>query len=218
MTQQQLQDTNITWANIDKTHLLLIAAALGLGVYVLASSGKKKSVHGPADYIVPLGIVALLGYGAYKLFSGGLLSNLLGSKSNDTNNQAVAASNAQAVQNTLNQLKAAGDPSTINSAQAAAIANTVYTLGAKGNGYASSADQDTIVYDIINASSLTDLLNIIQAFGTKQVSTGFWSTCSLLGFNCNAVGMPEFLHLCLDESHLASLNSFLSAQNISYQF
>lgn len=195
----------------------LLVGGIGVGAIVLMTmSKKKKKISGAQDWILPLAVLGVGGYLVYELFQG---NSPLSSQASNQDAQSVADSNAAGVAAALSQAAAGGDPATLNAAQTASIANTVWTLGSTaGSGQADQGTQGAIQNQIIQVNSLTDLLGVIQAFGTKKVSTGYFSTCNLLGFNCDAVGLAQFLHLVLDANHLATINGFLSATNINYQF
>lgn len=160
-----------------------------------------------AEYILPVAAV-IGGYFLLKnfgLFGGGAAAQ---------NASSIQSSTAAGVTNALQQAKAAGDVATLNASQAAAIANNIYNAGV-----ADPADQDTIQNQIIQANSITDLLNIIQAFGTKQAGGAM---CSIFGgflsATCGTYDLPGWIRANLDASHLSSVNTFFSNQGINYTF
>jgi hypothetical protein len=158
-------------------------------------------------YIIPAAVV-VGGYFLLKnfgLFGGGAAAQ---------NAQGITDSSAAGVNNAILQDKTAGGFATINTAQAAGIANNIYTAGV-----ADPADQDGIVRQIIQANTLQDLLLIIKAFGTKQAGGVM---CSIFGgflsATCGTYDLPSWVRATLDYSHLATVNGYLSDQGINYQF
>ena len=159
-----------------------------------------------SQYILPVGIL-VAGYFLLKnfgLFGGAAAANAA----------SVTSSAAGGATAALAQAKAAGDITTINQSQAASIANNIYNAG-----ISDPVDQDTIEYQIIQANTLSDLLLIIQAFGTKQAGG---TMCSIFGgflsATCGTYDMASWVRANLDQSHIQAVNSYLSDQNINYQF
>ena len=156
-------------------------------------------------YIIPVGVVVA---GYFILKNLGLFPGNAGA----ANAAGVSTASAAGVANSLAAAKAAGDIATLSAAQAAGIANNIYTAGV-----ADPVDQDTIQSQLIQANTLTDLLNIIQAFGTKQAGGAM---CSIFGGflsnTCGTYDLPSWVRANLDASHLASVNSYF--QFLNYQF
>lgn len=160
-----------------------------------------------AEYILPVGIL-VAGYFLLKnfgLFGGGAAAQ---------NQASLTAASSAGVTTALAQAKAAGDNATLNASQAAAIANNIYTAGV-----ADPVDQDTIQNQIIQANTLTDLLNIIQAFGTKQAGG---TMCSIFGgflsATCGTYDLPGWIRASLDAQHLSNVNTYFSNEGINYSF
>jgi hypothetical protein len=191
-------------------------AGAGILIYAVPDGKKKKKkdkISGDlSGYIIPVGIVV----GGYLILKNlGLLGG--GSSAQDANASAIAKTSAASVQNSLNAAAAAGDPVTLSSAQAAGIATSIFNAGTL-----SPVDQDTIQNGLIQANSLTDLLMIKQAFGTKQASAA--DSNMVTNFFNNLTGtyttydLDSFVRATLDVNHLATVNGYLSSQNINYQF
>lgn len=159
-------------------------------------------------YIIPAAVV-IGGYVVLKKFG------LFGSNASNSNNAAIAAQTDAANAASVSAAKAQGISQTVSDAQLASIATDIYN-----KAIASSVDQDGIVMDAIQVNTLTDLLRLKQLFGTKQVDINdhWYSTCSLLGINCEAIDLDGVLKATLDSSHLSTVNNFLSAQGINYKF
>lgn len=160
-------------------------------------------------YILPVGIV-VGGYVLLKntnLFSG-ITTGIT------ANNQASANATNDALTKSIASAAASGDIQTITNAQAATLANDIQV-----KALLSTPDQDGIQRDIIQANTLTDLLQIMKAFGTREANTGSWfSVCAFTGLNCTSLDMATFVRMTLDQSHLAAVNSYLGAQGINFQF
>jgi hypothetical protein len=156
-------------------------------------------------YIIPAAVV-VGGYFILKQF--GLLGGSGGAAG--ANQQSVTDSAAAGVNNAILQDKNQGGFATINTAQAAGIANVIFN---------SEGDQDTIVRQLIQANTLQDILLIIKSFGTKQAGGAM---CSLFGgvltSVCGVYDLPSWVRAELDGTHLATVNGYLSDQGINYQF
>jgi uncharacterized membrane protein YdcZ (DUF606 family) len=182
-------------------------AGVGLVLYSTETKKSKKIGDGASSYILPVGIV-IAGY--FILSKLGVFGDTAGDKNaasiNDTTLQGAADSLANA--------QAAGDPITISRAEAATIASTVFNAGT-----ADPVDMDTIQNQVIQANSLSDLLLIIQAFGTKSAGG---TACSLFGnilsSTCATYTLPSFLRATLDPSHMQAVNGYFSSMGINYQF
>jgi hypothetical protein len=158
-------------------------------------------------YIIPVAAV-IGGYFLLKnfgLFGGGAASQ---------NQAGITTAAAAGVTTALQQAKASGDIATLNPSQAAALANNIYNAGV-----ADPVDQDTIQNSIIQANTLTDLLNIIQAFGTKQAGGAM---CSIFGgflsATCGTYDLAGWITANLDATHIATVNGYFQGQNINYKF
>jgi hypothetical protein len=158
-------------------------------------------------YIIPAAVVV----GGYFLLKN---LGLFGGGAAAANAASITSSTSAGVTQSLANAKAAGDFATITNSAAASIANNIYTAGV-----ADPVDMDTIQNQVIQANTLTDLLMIIQAFGTKQAGGGM---CSMFGgflsAVCGTYDLASWLRANLDTSHLQSINSYLSNQGINYQF
>lgn len=174
----------------------------------LSSKGKPK-VSGPggeyAQYILPVGLV-IGGYLVLKNFG------LLGNNATSQDNAKTTAQVQATTQSSIDQATAAGGFATLSDAQVQGLADDIYTKGID-----STLDQDGIVNDVIQVNTTVDLLKLIQAFGTRNMSTG-GVLCSLFRVNCTAVDLPSFIKGLLDAAHVQKINGFLSAQQINYQF
>lgn len=186
-----------------------------LGCLACASAlPKSGGAIGKFDWqslIVPAAVVV----GGYLLLKKtGLFSGPL-TGTGQNNSQASAATQA-ANQASLNAATNQGIPQTITTSQAASLANDIFT-----QGILSTPNLTQIKQDIIQANTLTDLLQIISQFGTRQVNTGnAFTLCALANINCQSVDMATFVRLVFqnDSADLQEINQYLSAQQINYQF
>jgi hypothetical protein len=154
-------------------------------------------------YIIPAAVV-VGGYFVLKQFG------LFGGGAAAANQQGVTSAGAAGTAAAIQADKNAGGFAIINQAQAAGIANQIFNA---------IDDQDAIVRGIIQANTLQDLLLIIQAFGTKQAGGAM---CSIFGgflsATCGTYDLPSWVRATLDAQHIATINGYLSDQNINYQF
>ena len=171
----------------------------------------KKKI-GSIDY-TPIIVLGLLGGVAYWLLRpGGFLSS-----GNAQNNLGITAGNAASVSSDLQAAAANGSQQQQSSTALQAIATNIYNTGtADWTLPLSSSDQDSIVYQMSLIGTLTDLLLVIQDFGTKNVGTHWYSVCLSLGVGCTAVSLNQFLVMVLDSDHLAQVNSDLQGNGINY--
>lgn len=162
-------------------------------------------------YILPVGLLL----GVYILYN-----KFFGSGSGTGGNNAATTATTQAGITAAQTAETAnGGFTTITTAQAANAANTIFSLGTSGGSPVTSNAQDQIVWQIIEVNTLSDLLLIMQYFGTRAVNTGgFLSLCALANISCSQVSMQSFIHAVLDTAHIATINGYLSDQGINYQF
>jgi hypothetical protein len=195
-------------SGIDFTSPITIGV-LAVGTYLLLKKSSKKKV-GKVEYekyILPVGIIV----GGYLVFSKlGLFSPTAG----DQNANAVTDTTTAGVAASIQAAKNAGQSQTVSDSQAATLANEIYNAG-----ISDPVDMDTIQTAVIQANTQLDLLKIIQAFGTKK---GGGTACSIFGnllsSVCNTYDLGSWLRATLDASHIFSVNNYLSAQGINYQF
>jgi hypothetical protein len=179
----------------------------GVGLVLYATETKQsKKIGDASSYILPLGIV-IAGYFILSKFG------LFGNSAADQNTASINDTTLKGADDSLAQAQAAGDPVTLTSAEAATIASTIFNAGAD------PVDQGTIQNQIIQANTLSDLLLIIKAFGTKQAGG---TACSLFGnflsATCTTYTLPSFLRATLDAQHLQTVNGYFSSMGINYQF
>jgi hypothetical protein len=199
-----------------------IGIVTGIGLvdplYLLGALGAVEVIESKKGFdFTTLILPGVIIIGGYLLITN--IGKLLPANASTPNNASVVASQS-AVAATLKTTIAAGTTPTISSAQATASANAIWATGESANPLSDSQMQSVMWDTINNVNNLADLLMIIQAFGTKQVSSSSpnYSFCSLLGINCPAVDLPGYLNLILNSDYLGQINSFLSSTNIAYQF
>jgi hypothetical protein len=164
-----------------------------------------KSSPDYQKYILPVGAV-IAGYLILKHF------DLFGNSANTQNNDLNSSTTAAGVDASLQAAAAAGDRSYITDAQAAGIANAVFQAGIDNDAY-------TAERQLIQVVSLTDLLKVIKAFGTRNAAESSFSMCSMFGLGCQNYNLSAWLHLpFMDAATLAQINGYLSAQGINYYF
>lgn len=160
-----------------------------------------------SKYILPVAVV-VGGYFVLKQFG------LFGGGAASANAASITDSAAAGVNTSLQAAQASGDFPTLTTSQAAALANDIFNAG-----ISNPVNQDTIQHSLIQANTLTDLLLIIKAFGTKQAGGAL---CSLFGgflsATCGTYDLPGWVNATLDPQHIATVNNYLSNQGINYQF
>jgi hypothetical protein len=194
-----------------KNYTPLLIGSAGL-LLLAASSRKKRKARMGAVKVdwTDLAIKGGIAVGAYVFVVKPILNKLGVFNSPQTqatlDAQKKSLADAQAKQ-----------PGSYTADQYTGWANDIYNIGAT-NDTLSFTQQSQIVNDITQANNMTDLQLLISAFGVKAVSSGFWTTCQFLGFNCNQLDLPSFVKTVLDGQHLSNLNQYLSDQGINYQF
>jgi hypothetical protein len=167
----------------------------------------KSSSQDYSKYILPVAVV-VGGYFILKQFG------VFGGGASAANQKSITDTASAGVNNSIAQAKAAGDFATLSDSEAAGLANQIYNAGVSD-----PVDQDTIQNSVIQANTLTDLLMIMKAFGTKQAG-GF--ACSLFGgmlsSTCGTYDMNSWITANLDQAHISTINTFLNNQGINYQF
>lgn len=183
------------------------------GVGVIALMQPKRKVSGPFRWeslIVPGAVII----GGYLVLSK---LGLFGSKDNEQNNQAVAAQTQQADQAALQQ---SGNP-TISTANAAAIADDIF-LQATSSVFSNTVDrtaQDKIVQDIVgNVQNQADWFLIKVAYGSRKIATSPFSTCAVLGYNCQVFNLDATIKMAVDQDHVNDIHDFLISKGINYNF
>jgi hypothetical protein len=188
----------------------LIAA---LGCVGIACMPKRNSVSGfdASSLIVPAAIII----GGYLLIKNipGLLTSSANSSNNSTIDSTTQAANAQLVQTAQSQ----GNSATLSSAQIASIASDIYNQGVSSSGVVSQAAQAAILADVSECHNLLDWANLKVAFGTKQASDSFFSSCNFLGLNCQSMDLDAFIKGAVSQTTLSQINAALAANGINYQ-
>jgi len=162
--------------------------------------------------VIPAAVIGG-GYLVYKkFFAGGSIS-----PQTSQNNQTIQ-DNQNSVASTISQLQNSGSNQTISDAQAAGIADSIWSIGSGSS--LTTAQQDQIRYLVMQANTTLDLLAIIKAFGVKKINTNtfFLNLCYLFGINCQSIDLPGYLKIALSSDEISELNQYLIAQNINYQF
>jgi hypothetical protein len=157
---------------------------------------KRKRVGSTGTDIAILAVV--VGGGIYVISQ--LPKWLSLSTGTQANNASVDQANQQGTASTLATLQASGIQPTISVAQAANIANLLYSLP-----QAASSASDPTVYSNIQAQLALlnndyDFLMVQQKFGTKLMNPGGWwarhlSDCYWLGTNCVSEDLTSFLSM-----------------------
>lgn len=215
---QVLQTAVVTAQAKKKISPLVLAGGGGLLLLLLSSSKKKKGGGAVGAIELDWTKIALVGgvaVGGYFLVLKPILVKLgiLDAPKDATQQQTDAAQQAS-LEKAKQDAAAAGKPGATYSDEAyAGWANTIYN-----EGVASFTDEDVIIAAVEHVRTEVDLYMLIKAFGQREVSTAFWSTCNFLGIKCPSLDLSSFLHQVLDASQLQSINQYLSNQGINYAF
>jgi hypothetical protein len=113
------------------------------------------------------------------------------------NNASVDQANQQGTASTLATLQASGVQPTISVAQAANIANALYTLPQQASGASDPTVYTNMQAQLAMLNNDYDFLMVQQKFGTKKMNpTGsWWTDCFWLGLDCVSEDLTSFLHL-----------------------
>ncbi len=213
---QVLETAVVTAQTKKKVSPVLLVGGGGLLFLLLASSKKKGRSVGAIDIDwQKIALAAGISIGAYFLVLRPILIKL---GIIDGPKDATQQQTDQAQQASLDKAKqdaaAAGKPgATYADVAYAGWANDIYNEGIAG-----STDADRIVGVVKNVKTEVDLYSLIKAFGQREVSTAFWSTCNFLGFRCPSLDLNSFLNQVLDGDQLQQINNYLSTQGINYSF
>jgi hypothetical protein len=160
---------------------------------------------GGYDWVIPVGVIAILGYAAYKFLgpSSALAAN---NSANDANNKAAADADYNASSAVVKQ--------SMSDSQLSSIATQISNSFATGG----TGDLDNVVYQLSLINNITDLYRLVQLFGSKSAGSGFFSTCSFLGFDCMSLDLDSFVRASLSADQLATVNRNFSGNGINYQF
>lgn len=197
-------------------YIIAGVVVLGIGVYV-SSRGKKRAIGKlDATNYMPYILLALGGVGIYLLVKN--FSSIFGSNANTSNNSAVDQATRDANDRALADAKNAGYAQTIADGQLASLANDIWNQAVSSAGIVSVTAQNRIIQDVEHIQTIADVYALKKAFGTKQGSGSYWSTCNWLGFNCQSLDLDTVISMALDQSAINAINSYLSSRNINYQF
>lgn len=170
----------------------------------MRSNGRKKVGSTDYGWILPVGVIGILGYLAYTYFGGNGSITDTGSNNSsiDTNSAATAAAD-------LAKTQADGVTQILSDSTLNGIATTLFQL--LGN----DGDQSTIVNNVIQVNNAADWYRLVQLFGTKKFNSGgSFNSCALIGIGCDSYDLPGALRLVLDAQHLQDINSYFVDQGI----
>lgn len=204
-----LSEAVVTAKKITKSNYAPWLIAGGAGLLLLSTSKKKKSRSiGAVDlsnYILPVGLVGIAAYAVYKF---------LGPSAAAKANNATDEANTKAANDAAYNASAAILPQSMPDVQLSSMATQIYNSASTGG----TGDIDNVIYQLSLINNTTDLYRLMQLFGTKQVGSGFFSTCSLLGFDCTSLDLDAFIRASLTPAQLATVNQNFSGNGINYQF
>jgi hypothetical protein len=172
-----------------------------LGAMALLSRPKRGMGGFDASGLIIPGVLVVGGYLLFK--------NFFGKSTSPADQQTI-----KSIQDSVDQAAQVEAPS-FSDAQYTGAANAVYNLGLNEPFFGDNFDQ--MLSTVTNVvKSLTDWLKIKQAFGIREASSGFFSSCNFTGMACPTFDLDAFLKNVWDQSHTSQLNSFFSQNSINY--
>lgn len=183
----------------------------GIGMLMLPGTPRIGATD-YSGYILPLALV-LGGVLLYEKFFSG--SNALNTQNQ---NQISTANTAAAAATLANTLKT--QQPTLTAEALASMANTIFANGQTGNPVP-QANQDNIMWQVMDINNLADWYSLVVAFGNKNVSSANWITAAL-NFSSSSPDthvddLPTYLRGVLDAAHLSEVNQYFSDTGINYQ-
>lgn len=172
-----------------------------------------KISGGAADYIVPVGIIGILAFVAYKM---GLFS---GTATGTGQQSAAQSANVTAANDQAYQQSATTVPQSLSDTQINTLIGIMENDAEENTSiFSGSTYQQDIVTQMGQLGNITDLYRLIQLWGTRDVAGASGSVCDLLDVDCTAVDFGTFIHATLSSSQLGQLNQLLQANGINYTF
>lgn len=126
---------------------------------------------------------------------------------------AQADANLKAVDDSLKQVQQQGGTqaaATKTDAEYTGMANQIYELGGED-----PVDQVKVRNIVIQVNTLTDMLNLVKAFGTRKVGGAFFSLCGFFSVNCPEMDFDTFIKAVAPDQ-VNTINSYLSSTGINY--
>lgn len=170
-------------------------------------------MSGAADYIIPIGLIAIVGYALYK--SGILTGTFTGTGGNNQKTTDVTTTAANAAYTASAQTTPQSIPDTTLNSMINSMFNDYL---ASTSIFAGSSYGDDIVSQMSQLVNITDVYRIIQLFGTRAMPAPGVNLCNTIDIDCPQVDFGTFLKQALSTSQLATLNSDLAGNGIDYQF
>lgn len=138
----------------------------------------------------------------------GLAIYAIHKKIKNSKNLQGAKSEIDATNSAVNDLIKAGQKPTLTNLQLTSIANQIFTAV---NGYQS--DEAAIYRAFANVKNDLDVVNLIKAFGVREVSTGIGNPSPNLKGTLSQVLTDE-----LNSDEIKALNDLLARKGIKYRF
>jgi hypothetical protein len=180
----------------------------------------RRKMGDASSYVLPIGLVVIAGFLAYKFLggSGGAgtgLSTSPGTGTNNTNTNSTTTSiNQTAYTQSAATVAQATPDTTLN-----AMIQTMWNDWLSSTSiFAGSSYGDDIVSQMGNLQNITDLYRLIMLFGTRAMPPSGFNLCNAIGLDCPQVDFGTFIHQALSTSQIADLNSSLSGNGINYTF
>lgn len=173
----------------------------------------RRKIAGPADYIIPLGLIGIAAFALYKmgLFSGG--------GSGTGGNNTTQTANVQSAADKAFAQSAASVPQSIPDTQLNSMIGIMLNDATENTSiFSGSSYQEDIVNQMSELNNITDLLRLIDLWGTRAVPTTEFTLCNLIDIDCSKLDFGTFLKVTLSSDQLNEVNQDLSGNGIDYQF
>lgn len=172
-----------------------------------------KISGGAADYIIPLGIIGILGFVAYKM---GLFS---GTATGTGQQSAAQSANVAAANQLAYQKSAAITPQSLSDTQINSLIGVMMSDAEENTSiFSGSTYQQDIITQMGQLVNITDLYRLIMLWGTRDVAGASGSVCDLLDIDCTTVDFGTFIHATLSTDQLSQLNQLMQSNGINYSF
>lgn len=167
-----------------------------------------QKIGAASDYIIPLGVVGILGFLAYKFFGNG------GASSTSQNNAAIDQTTAASAAADVKQSQEKGVPQTLSDSTLAGLANSIELA------INSDSDPLTVENYVVQVQTDTDWYRLVQLYGTRKFNSGgAFSSCALSAglWGCDSYDLQSSLRAFLPADKISNINTYFSDQGINAQ-
>lgn len=176
--------------------------------YYMAGMPKHQKVGKIADYILPLGVIGILGFLAYKFLG------VAGNSATTQNNAAIDQTTASTAAADVKQSQEKGVPQTLSDSTLAGLANSIELAINSGS------DPLTVENYVVQVQTDTDWFRLVQLYGTRKFNSGgVFSSCALSAglWGCDSYDLQSSLRAFLPADKISNINTYFSDQGINAQ-